>query len=294
MKKPVPVILDTDIGSDIDDSWALAMMLNSPELDVKLITTATLNTPHRTAIAAKLLEAAGRTDIPIGTGPQFSDLPIQVSPWIKDFDLRKYKGKIYSDGVDAMVRTVMDSKEKVTIISIGPLTNVAAALIREPRLAEKAVFKGMHGSINRQHRDQPGAIAEYNVIVDVQAAMKVFETGWDMTITPLDTCGNIVLDGEHYRRVAESRSPLTKAVIDSYHVWLGGNSDNGRSSILYDTVAIYLAFAEDLLDIRKLPIRIGCDGMMLVDEANGKKVRCALEWKSKDAFKDLLVERLVK
>ena len=53
MKKPIPVILDTDIGSDIDDSWALVMLLNSPELDLKLITTATFNTEHRTAITAK-------------------------------------------------------------------------------------------------------------------------------------------------------------------------------------------------------------------------------------------------
>ena len=76
MKKPVPVILDTDIGTDIDDSWALVMLLNSPELDLRLITTATLNTEQRTAVTAKMLEVAKRTDIPIGTGIRMSDNPI--------------------------------------------------------------------------------------------------------------------------------------------------------------------------------------------------------------------------
>jgi hypothetical protein len=63
-----PVILDTDIGSDMDDTWALVMMLRSPELDVKLITSASEDTQYRTKIIAKLLETAKRTDIPIGTG----------------------------------------------------------------------------------------------------------------------------------------------------------------------------------------------------------------------------------
>lgn len=68
MQKRIPVILDTDIGGDIDDTWALAMLLNSPELDLKLVVTDTGNTTYRAKVAAKLLEVAGRTDVPIGIG----------------------------------------------------------------------------------------------------------------------------------------------------------------------------------------------------------------------------------
>jgi inosine-uridine nucleoside N-ribohydrolase len=291
MKRPIPVILDTDIGSDIDDSWALAMLLNSPELRLELITTATFNTEERTAITAKMLMAAQRPDIPIGTGIKMSDDPLQVGPWVKDFDLATYPGKIHADGVEAMVRTIMDAKEPVTLIAIGPLTNVAAALRREPRIAQKARFVGMHGSIARQLKGVAGVVPEYNVVVDVQAAMAVFAAPWEMTITPLDTCGTVVLAGEHYRRVKAAQSPLTRAVIDSYQVWLGGKDDEGKSSILFDTVAVYLAFAEDLLEIREQPLGINHEGYMRVKE-NGKKVRCALEWKSLAAFHDLLVGRL--
>ena len=66
--RPVPVILDTDIGDDIDDTWALALALKSPELDMKLVVTDYGNTEHRAKIVARVLEVAGRTDIPIGIG----------------------------------------------------------------------------------------------------------------------------------------------------------------------------------------------------------------------------------
>ncbi len=293
MKKAVPVILDTDIGSDIDDSWALVMLLNSPELDLKLITTATFNTEHRTAITAKLLQAAGRTDIPIGTGIKTLDQPIQVSPWIKGFNMKKYKGKVYADGVDAMIKMIMKSKEKITLISIGPVTNIAEALRREPRIARKCKFIGMHGSIEKKYDGTQGQSAEYNVIVDVISAMAVFTAPWaSMTITPVDTCGVIRLDGELYRRVKECKNPLTKALVDSYQVWLRGKDDEGKSSILFDTVAVYLAFSEELLKIKELPVYITHDGFTRTAD-NAKKIRWALEWKDLEKFRQFLVTRLI-
>ena len=64
----LPVVLATDIGTDIDDTWALAMLLRSPELDLKLVLTETGDPRYRAAVAAKFLEAAGRSDVPIGLG----------------------------------------------------------------------------------------------------------------------------------------------------------------------------------------------------------------------------------
>lgn len=73
-----------------------------------------------------------------------------------------------------MISTIMDSKEKVTLISIAPLTNVARALIREPRIAKKARFVGMHGSIAKKFDGVYGVVPEYNVVIDVQSAKAVF------------------------------------------------------------------------------------------------------------------------
>jgi len=97
----IPVILDTDICMDIDDTWALAMLLQSPEFDIKLITTAVGDTTAKTKVVAKMLQTAGRTDIPIGTGIAIGDMKNGHGQdgWVTDFDLSKYAGKIYPDGV---------------------------------------------------------------------------------------------------------------------------------------------------------------------------------------------------
>lgn len=288
-EKGIPVILDTDIGTDIDDTWALAMMLNSPELDVKMVTTATFNTTYRAKIAAKILEIAGRTDIPIGIGVHENDDIHGQGPWVEDYDLSRYPGTVHQDGVDALIRTIMDSSEPITLIAIGPLPNVAAALEREPRIAERARFVGMHGSVRRRN-DKGEVIREYNVAQDAKAAQKVFTAPWDMTITPLDTCAMVFLQGEKYRRVRDCTRPLAQAVIENYRIWSGGK-DPDRSSTLFDTVAIYLAFTDDLLTMERLPIRIMDDGLM-VEEDRAKIASYATEWKDLSAFEDLVVERI--
>ena len=188
----IAVILDTDICDDIDDTWALAMLLQSPEFDIKLITTAVGDTTARTKVVAKMLQTAGRTDIPIGTGVAIGDMKTghRQDGWVKDFDLSKYPGKIYPDGVQAMIDTIMNSPEPITLIAIGPLPNVAAALEREPNIAKKARFVGMQGSVRRGYGENSKPQKEYNVVSFIKASQMVFTAQWDMTITPLDTCGD--------------------------------------------------------------------------------------------------------
>lgn len=212
--KTIPVILDTDIGSDIDDTWALLMLLNSPELDIKLISTERGDTDYRARIVARMLELAGRTDIPVAAGiPDDIRSSYGQRPWVEEYPLSRYPGTVHDDGVTALVDTIMQSPEPITLICIGPVPNVAAALDKEPRIAAHARFVGMHGSVHRGHRGAEGAIAEWNVRADPPAARKCFEAAWDMTITPLDTCGNVVLDGELYQEVFRSEDPLVRALV---------------------------------------------------------------------------------
>ena len=124
----IPVILDTDIGSDIDDTWALIMMLNSPELDIKLITSTTGNTVERAKIIAKLLEISGHTEIPIGIGVNPDNHVCNQAAWVKDYNLADYPGQIYDDGVQAITETIMSSQKEITLICIGPLPNIGEAL----------------------------------------------------------------------------------------------------------------------------------------------------------------------
>ncbi len=310
--RKIPVIFDTDICDDIDDTWALIMLLNSPEFDIKLITTAVGNTEQKAKTVAKILEIAGRTDIPIGIGVKHRDGGHRQDQWVKDYELSSYPGKIHEDGVQAIVDTVMNSQRRITIIAVGPLPNIGAALDKQPKIAEKARFVGMHGSIYKGYGGSDKPSAEYNVRAHVKDCQKVFTADWPMRITPLDTCGIIHLRGDKYRKVYESDKPLAKALMANYREWyrhgVASNKDlsdeeiekrvdqrcSTASSTLFDTVAIYLAFSTDLVEMQRLPIIVTDDGYTKIDRKNGKRVRCAVKWKDLEAFEDLLLERLIK
>ncbi|MFC1714154.1 nucleoside hydrolase [Candidatus Poribacteria bacterium] len=292
MSDKIPVILDTDIGSDIDDTWALAMMLKSPELDVKLVVTDTGNTTYRAKVTAKMLEAGGRTDVPVGIGINFSDKVGRQGPWVEEYDLSNYPGTVHEDGVDALIQTIMNSPEPVTLICIGPVPNIGAALKHEPRIVENARFVGMHGSIKLGYGGSEKISAECNVVNHTPDCQKAFTADWDMTITPLDTCGLVHLSGEKYRSVYECNDPLIRAMIENYRVWAKYSpKSQQRSSTLFDTVAVYLAFSEELLVMEKLGIRVTDDGYTVIDE-NAKSINCAMEWGDLGAFEDFLVKRL--
>jgi inosine-uridine nucleoside N-ribohydrolase len=305
MTKGIPVILDTDIGSDMDDTWALAMMLKSPELDIKLITTGTGDTTYRAKIVAKMLEIAGRTDIPIGIGIDFTkELEMRgvnqhrnQLKWVENYDLASYPGKVFNDGVCAIVDTIMNSPEQVTLICIGPVPNIAKALELEPRIADRARFVGMFGSVRRGYGGNPKISAECNVVCYTKECRKVFEAAWDITITPLDTCDLVKLEGDKYQRILSCQDPLIKAIIENYRIWDHPGLSNKFnpdlvSSILFDTVAIHLAYSQEFLEMETLGLRVTDDGFTVIDE-NAKKIHCAMNWKDLPAYEDYLVERLL-
>ena len=302
----IPTVLDTDIGHDVDDVWALAFLLRCPELDVKLITTSTGDTVYRARLVAKILELMGCTHIPIGIGIPLDDNPHTHDAWLGDYDLDQYSGTILPDGVGAICDTIMQADDKVSLICIGPLPNIAAALARQPEITDKATFIGMHGSIRRGYLDSPKPMREFNVKMHAMACRAVFEASWEKVITPLDTCGNVILDGERFaaiRQAAERNGPASAAGIsmnnhlawfEAVRAWpiLKTLDPLKQSSILYDLVAVYLGFANDLLDMESLPIVITPDGKTLVDDS-GEVVLCATNWRDKDAFLDLVTQRLI-
>ncbi len=292
----IPVIFDTDIGNDIDDTWALGFLLRCPELDVKLVVGDQGKSQYRAKLIAKFLEIAGRTDIPVGIGIDVNahgDGP-QVD-WVKDYDLKKYPGKVYQDGVQATIDTIMNSPKPIVVIAVGPVPNIGEALKRQPKIAQKASFVGMHGSVRVGYGGSKKISAEYNVVADAKACQKALSAPWDITITPLDTCGIVVLKGERYKKVRDSKDPIAVAIIENYRLWCKTHDSHNpdlRSSTLFDTVAVYLGFTERYLKIEKLGIRVTDKGMTLMDP-NAKKMKVATEWKDMDAFEDLLVQRVI-
>lgn len=300
--KKIPVIVETDIGSDIDDMWALVMLLKSPELDPRLIVSGTGDTFTRAKLIAKTLEIAGRTDIEVGVGIPLEQIKLPQSPWVEDYDLDEYPGKVHLDGVGAIVEMIMNSTEEFTLLCLGPLPNIAAALTREPEIANRVRFVGMFGSIYKGYMGAPEPISTFNIGRYSYSAQYVFTAPWEMTVTPTDTCSVVRLLGEKYRKVHDCKDPLVQALIENYRIWKQSDELNDfykdldpdvESSILFDTVAVYLAFSDELLKMEKLGLRVTPDGFTRVDES-AKLVNCALEWKDLEAFEDFLVDRLTR
>jgi inosine-uridine nucleoside N-ribohydrolase len=298
-----PVILVTDIGTDIDDSWALALALRSPELDLRLVLTDPADTQYRAAVAAKFLEDSGHAEVPVGIGDNsgpMGDNAKTLTPWIAGYDLGKYPGKIYQDGIGALINVVEKSPEPVTIVAIGPVHSLALALARAPDIAAKCRLVGMYGSFDVGYGGGPPS-AETNVRVDPAALRAVLSAPWrDILLTPLDTCGFVSLAGERYHAIwSATGDPMLRAVIGSYCIfaplqtWMKCDFFETRSTTLFDCVAVYLAYSEDLVETETIAFQVTDDGYTRRSAGGPFKARVAIRWRNMDGFEAQLAGRLL-
>ncbi|TWT53447.1 Pyrimidine-specific ribonucleoside hydrolase RihB [Rubripirellula amarantea] len=299
--RKIPVIFDTDIGSDIDDTWALLYLLNCPEMDLRLVSTDAGQGPYRARLTARFLTECGHSNIPVSVGSGKPDQLGNQQDWVKGYNLESYAGNVYDDSVDAIIQTIHASPDPVTLICVGGVPNISEALRRDPSITNNARFVGMHGAIHVGYGGHGPPVPEANVRTDPKALRDVFAADWQCSITPLDTCGIVDLTDERYQTVYRSDSVGIKPLMENYRdwltrvPWLDVKPDPAiRSSTLFDMVAVTMAFSEDLLEMETLPLVVDDKGMTLVDPDQGRPVRCAMRWKNLDAYLDHLVDRLVK
>jgi len=299
--KPVPVIFHTDIGYDVDDTWALLLLLRRPELDLKLVVTEGKNALYRARVVAKCLTLAGHKDIPVVYGPDADNMSAPQSEWLADFDIRSYPMTRKGDRAKAMVDLIMASADKVSLICVGPATSTAEALRLEPKIASKARFIGMHGSVRIGYDAKPTPDVEYNVKTDPLALRAVLAASWECAITPLDTCGLLTFDGPLYQTLRHSRDPFAQAIRRNSEVWLPnapwmpkGFDISRQSSTQFDSVAVMMAAGTPDLIYETLPICVADDGMTVIDPIKGRAVRVATKWKDMARFKQALVDDLTR
>ena len=295
---PMPVILDTDIGTDIDDTWALTLLLSLPELDLRLVVTDHGDTVTRARLVAKFLQVSGRSDIPVGIGMRGRDIPLPQKEWLEDYDLARYPGVVYQDGISAMIDLIMKSPEKVTLFVIGPAPNIREALRRQPAIAGKARVFAMSGSVDMGYDGSPKAAAEYNVKEDPAATRAMYEAGWEVTIAPLDTAGTIRLEGNRYQRILACQKPAVRALIENYRVWAKRvdwtrAAPDRQSSTLFDPLAVALAGWPGFCVIEPVPLEVTDDGFTR-RKPGAKQVRSAQRWKDREGFEDWLTSRLTR
>ena len=157
------VLLDTDIGTDIDDAWALGLLMVSPQVELVGVTISDGDTAARAKVAAKLLHAGGRGDVPVAVG-RATALPDSVDyqfTWAEDFTTVR---PVAQSAADFIVETLRRHPGEITLLAVGPLQNIADALRKEPglgTLAKRIVL--MSGSIGGNVWS-PTPIAEWNVV----------------------------------------------------------------------------------------------------------------------------------
>jgi purine nucleosidase len=274
------VLLDTDIGTDIDDAWALAFVLSHAGFEPVGVTITDGDTAARAKVAAKLLHVVGRDDLPLAVGratPVPAERVDYQFQWAEDFTARK---PVATPAADFIVETAKRYPGEVTLIAVGPLQNVADALRKEPNLGRylKRVVL-MSGCV---YGSKWGLIAEWNVVSAAKDAQLVYGAGLPLTIVPLDSTTLVQLNDDERERLQGYRSPLTTALEALYRLWL--ESPKTRMT-LHDQMAVAEAASAGTFFGRRETLSLFVDdkGFTRIDAEKGKPVTVCLEPR-RDAF----------
>jgi len=256
----VPIILDTDIGTDIDDAFALALVVNSPELELLGVTTVAGDTQARARPAAKLLWEAGGAwrKVSVYAGEPGKPQPIEQTRWANGFTSPALH---MSGAVDFMKTEINRQPGRVTLIAIGELTNVAALLKSDPSIAKKIkLIALMGGSVARGYAPDSKPEAEWNIKSNPEAAQTVFSSSVPLLMAPLDVTAMLQLDPAGRRRVFTHLTPLTNALTILYHLW--GN----ETPTLFDPMAVAMLIDPSICETRQMAIEVDAQGFTRVVE----------------------------
>lgn len=218
------ILLDTDIGSDIDDAIALAYLLAQPDCNLLGITTVSGMATQRAALASVLCQVAGKT-VPIFPG---SEQPLHVSarqttaPQAEALTRWPHQENFRAgQAIDFLRQTIRQHPHEITLLSIGPLTNIALLLQADPEIA--LLLKGlvtMGGNFTR--RISWASSPEWNMLLDPQAAALVYNTEFKTHHSiGLDVTCQVMLEAEQVRN--RFQAPLLQPVLDFAGSWLKGN-----------------------------------------------------------------------
>ncbi len=243
-QRPIPIIFDTDIGDDIDDALALALALQSPELDVRAVTTVSDDTEGRSRLAWKELGLYGRHDIPVGTGAPEPLLDPKHTGRAPQFtvltDADTLPPAAHRRASELIIETLLESPRKITLVPVGPLTNIALALKGEPRIKDKIErIVLMGGAFNR-------LTAEYNIQRDRIAAEIVFTSGVPVTAVGLDVTLQCKLAAADLERLRKADNPASKFLVRLIELWQNGHSD--QYPILHDPLAVGVTLNPHLVE----------------------------------------------
>lgn len=304
---PQRIIFDTDIGTDIDDAYALAFLVNSPEIEIEAVTTVWGDPLLRARIARKLLNLLERPDIPAAVGESMpleggrqpflmghegngvveedEDLPLSDAPACELIEslLRKYP-------------------HEIKVLLMAPQTNFGKMLLQKPELAglikEFVIMGGLPFYGPKEMERLGERPVELNLSVDPQAARIVFESGTPITLIGANVTMPTMLRPEHIERIKKHGTPVTDLLYKMTKEWLRVIDQD--KTPMHDPLAASAAFTLDFLDTMMLNVTIETKGRLTTgltvvnryDNGEWNRVRVATGVRD-GAFLEFMLQRIL-
>jgi inosine-uridine nucleoside N-ribohydrolase len=254
------VIIDTDIGDDIDDVFAVGLALSSPELKILGVESAWGDTEVRSRMLDRLLCETGRSDIPVATGVKTAtNNAFTQAEWAKAGAVNTH-----GDAVDFLLDQIRKNPNEITLIAIGPLTNIGVAIDRDPATFKKLKRVVMMGGSIRRGYDEFGLIAakpapdaEYNIAMAPQAAQKLVKSGVPIYMMPLDST-QLKFDEVKRAMLTTVSTPLTDSLQVLIAEWQHGTHQ--ITPTMFDAVAAAYAIQPELCPATPLHIDVDSKG----------------------------------
>ncbi len=275
------IIIDTDIGDDVDDAFALALAVRSPELQILGVTTTFGDTEARARIADRFLGEVGRQEIPVLAGkPTDTKNPMSQRRYGEGSHFAKAS---HADAVDFILDQIRRYPNQITLIAIGPLMNVGAAIDKDAatfRKLKRVVLMG--GCIKRGYGDlgytpPVGTMPEWNILNDILSAQKLFAAGVPLYVMPLDST-QLKLDEVKRAFLLSQGTSVTDALTILYQEW------GQLTPTLYDPMTIAFVLNPSLCPVTEMHIRVDEKGFTRA-EPGAPNAQVCLDSSSEDFFR---------
>ena len=278
---PEKIIIDTDIGDDVDDAFALALAVKSPDLEILGVTTTFGDTEARAKIVDRFLGEVGRGEIPVLAGKSTATKnPMSQRRY---GDGGHFAKSSHGDAVEFLLEQIRKHPGEITLVAIGPLMNVGAAIDKDAatfRKVKRVVLMG--GSIRRGYGDLGYTAAvppmpEWNILNDVASAQKLFAVGVPVFVMPLDST-QLKMDEVKRAFLFGQGTAVTDQLAVLYHLW------GQETPTLFDPMTIAFVLRPELCPVQGLHIRVDEKGFTR-EEPGAVNAQVCLDSNAEDFFK---------
>jgi inosine-uridine nucleoside N-ribohydrolase len=288
------IIIDSDIGDDIDDAFALGLALSSPEFEIVGVAASFGDTPARAKMFDRMLGELGRTDIPVAMGA-----PANVN--LNAFTQRRYAEggsqftrPTHPGAVDFILDQARKYPGEITLVAIGPLPNVGAMIDKDLAAFRKLKRVVIMGGNVRTLLDPYGAAApiaphpEWNIKNDIASAKKLFNAGVPLVVMPLDSTANLKFNEVARTALFSHGSMLTNILAGLYYQW--SMATRSPTPIMYDPMTLAYLLEPSLCPLT--PMHLSVDDAGNTQETGGAPNAQVCLHSNADAFLHFYVKKV--